>query len=124
MPLRLKDLAQHPRAPVRYEGNTGHDRIFGPPWIVVAKHHGTELHDYKEHASHLLDKSRLSVQRVLSHEAFYEFKGGDVLGYITKKVGEPWKLSITLSKSGQFPLDKPDDFPTWQAAWAYVAERL
>ncbi len=104
-----------------FPGKTPIEQLFGPPPVVLAEHGEARLTDKKAHASQRLDAK---VRRPFAeYEAFYEFAGG-ILGYITKKPGEPWKLSVTVSNLGQFPDDRPEDFPTWQAAWAYVTERL
>lgn len=107
--------------PARFPGTTPVEQLFGPPRVVLAEHGEAKLTDEKEHVSHRLDaKIRPAYAE---YEAFYQFAGG-ILGFITKKPGESWRLSVTVSRAGQFPKDRPEGFPTWQAAWAYVVERL
>jgi len=107
--------------PANYPGETAIEQLFGPPPVILAEHGEARLIDKKEHSSHRLDAK--DSPRLAKYEQFYEFAGG-ILGYITKKPGEPWKLSVTVSRVGQFPENRPEEFPTWQAAWAYVTERL
>jgi hypothetical protein len=105
----------------KYPGKTAAEKLFGPPPTILAEHGEAKLIDHKGHLSHRLDAK--TTRPLAQYEAFYQFSGG-ILGYITKKQGEPWKLSVTVSRHGQFPKNRPVDFSTWQAAWAYVTERL
>ena len=106
----------------QYEGKTDLERVFGPK-VVLAKHGRVELTDHMAKTRARLDQDRAGVRKMLSYEAFYQFAGG-VLGFITKRHGEPWRLSITMSDTGSFPQPRPESFETWQDAWKYVTEKM
>lgn len=108
--------------PARFPGEDPAERIFGPAKPVLAERGETKLTDEKEHASRRLDAR--SRPAYAEFEELYQFAGGGILGFIAKKRGEAWTLSVVMSRPGQFSEPRPDGFPAWQAAWAYVAERL
>lgn len=109
-----------------FPGNTPQEQLFGPPPVVLAEHGQTKVTDEKEHMSHSLDLRFKRKRPYADYEAFYTYAGGGVVGYITKKPSGPWKLSCTMYPAGLFPEPeaRPQYFPTWQAAWAYVVEHL
>lgn len=106
----------------QYKGKTDLERVFGHK-VVLAKHGRVELTDHMAKTRARLDQDRAGVRKMLSYEAFYQFAGG-VLGFITKRPGEPWRLSVTMADMGTFSEPRPESFKTWQDAWKYVTDRM